>query len=67
MRNLPETEALMTPQEVAAFLAIPVATLHTWRASRTGPKARLVGKHLRYRLSDVERWLEQQPERRDVV
>jgi excisionase family DNA binding protein len=52
-----ETEPLMTPQEVADFLAMPVLTLQTWRAKRTGPRAYRVGRHVRYRREDVDRWL----------
>jgi len=57
-----EPVALMTPQEVAAFLSVPVATLRTWRTNGRGPRAHRVGKHLRYRHADVEEWLEQQAE-----
>ena len=50
-------EALMTPSQVAAFLNMPLATLQTWRANRTGPRGYRVGRHVRYRREDVERWL----------
>jgi excisionase family DNA binding protein len=54
---------LLTPQQVADLLQIPVSTLKTtWRSNRSGPVAHRVGNHLRYRREDVERWLE---ERRD--
>jgi excisionase family DNA binding protein len=51
---------LMTPQEVADFLAVPVLTLQTWRAKRKGPRVYRVGRHVRYRRDDVEAWLEQE-------
>jgi excisionase family DNA binding protein len=62
VRKVPaiEAEPLMTPQEVADFLAMPVLTLQTWRAKRTGPRAYRVGRHVRYRREEVEAWLEQQ-------
>ena len=49
---------LLSTDEVARLLVVPVATLYTWRYKGTGPKAYRVGKHLRYRLSDVLAWLE---------
>jgi excisionase family DNA binding protein len=51
-------EPLMTPREVADFLGLPIATLQTWRAKRSGPRGYRVGKHVRYRREDVEAWLE---------
>jgi excisionase family DNA binding protein len=49
---------LLSTDEVARLLIVPVATLYTWRYKGTGPKAYRVGKHLRYRLVDVLTWLE---------
>lgn len=47
-------------EEVSKYLGIPVATLYVWRHRGTGPRASKVGRHLRYRWSDVERWLDEQ-------
>jgi excisionase family DNA binding protein len=58
-----EAERLMTPQEVADFLAMPVLTLQTWRAKRKGPRVYRIGRHVRYRREEVEDWLEGQSER----
>ncbi len=49
---------MLSTDEVARLLVVPVTTLYTWRYKGTGPKAFKVGKHLRYRLSDVIEWLE---------
>jgi len=46
--------SLATPQEVSAYLQIPVRRLQTWRYQDTGPRAVRPGRHLRYRWSDVE-------------
>lgn len=49
---------LGTTEEVAEYLGdIPVKTLVQWRYKGTGPKYVRVGKHVRYRWSDVEAWL----------
>ena len=49
---------LWTVQDVSDYLRVPVQTLYSWRAQRSGPPARRVGKYLRYRPADVERWLD---------
>ena len=46
--------------EVARRLDIPKATLYGWRYKRIGPRCHRVGKHLRYRWSEVLEWLDQQ-------
>ena len=53
-------ETLMTTEQLAEFLQVPLATLYQWRHKGTGPKGIKVGKHVRYRRSDVEAWLETQ-------
>lgn len=52
---------LLTVDEVAERLRLPRQTLYYWRSEGTGPKARLVGKHLRYREDELGAWLEAQP------
>ena len=51
---------LMTTEQVAAYLAVPVNTLYQWRHRGVAPPAARVGKHLRWKQSDVDRWVEQQ-------
>jgi len=48
----------MTVRELAVYLDVPVATLYAWRHRRQGPPGFKAGRHLRYRLSDVEMWVE---------
>lgn len=50
--------ALMSPQQLADYLGVPVATVYRWRHESTGPRGIKVGKHVRYRRRDVESWLE---------
>ncbi|WP_240777258.1 helix-turn-helix transcriptional regulator [Nonomuraea basaltis] len=52
--------ALGKPLEVADYLGIPEATLKQWRWLGKGPKFVPVGRHVRYRWSDVETWLDEQ-------
>ena len=44
-------------RELSEMLGVPVATLYSWRYHGRGPAAVRVGRHLRYRLSDVDAWL----------
>jgi excisionase family DNA binding protein len=52
-------ERLLTADEVAEYLGIPVATLYQWRHKGSGPAAYRVGRYLRYEPTAVRRWLEQ--------
>ncbi len=54
---------LATIEEVAEFLGVPVKTLYAWRSRRLnteGPRGLRVGRHVRYRWSDVDAWVEAQ-------
>ncbi|MCU1483669.1 MAG: DNA-binding protein [Actinomycetia bacterium] len=44
--------------EVAEFLGVPVATLDQWAYRGVGPRFSKVGRHRRYRWSDVEEYVE---------
>ena len=52
--------ALATIDEIAEYLGVPVPTLYQWRYKKTGPRGSKVGRHVRYRWSDVEKWLDEQ-------
>ncbi len=52
-------DPLLTPTELAELLKIPVKTLYGWRYEHRGPAAVKVGRHLRYRETDVNRWLDE--------
>lgn len=56
-------EPLLTLDDLAEYLQIPKRTIHGWRYRREGPTAIRVGKHLRYRQSDVVDWLDEQRQR----
>lgn len=51
-------DRLLTVEELAEYLGVPVATIYAWRHRREGPPGFRVGKHLRYRSSDVETWIQ---------
>lgn len=49
-------ETWLDTVELAEYLKIPRRTLDTWAYKGTGPKYTLMGRHRRYKLSNVERW-----------
>lgn len=53
-------DRLLTVNDLAEYLGVPVATIYTWRYRRQGPPGFRVGKHLRFRWTDIEEWIEQQ-------
>jgi excisionase family DNA binding protein len=53
-------DTLMTVQDVAAYLGVPVATVYQWNSRGHGPTRYRLGKHVRYRRSDVEAWVDRQ-------
>ena len=52
---------LLSAQELADYLEIPLATLYTWRYRNEGPRGFRVWRHLRYR-QNVEAWINSQLE-----
>lgn len=59
MTSRHDMPALMTAAEVADELRIPLATFYAWRHRGTGPPAYRVGRHLRFRRSDIDQWLDE--------
>jgi excisionase family DNA binding protein len=52
-----EPERLMTIDEVAEYTRLSKSTLYKLGSQGRGPKAARLGKHLRFRRSDVEAWI----------
>lgn len=53
----PQLEHLLSVQELAEFLQVPIATLYQWRHLGRGPRVIKVGRYLRYDMNDVQEWL----------
>ncbi len=51
---------LASAEEVSVHLGVPVATLYQWRHRGIGPRSCRVGRWVRYRWADVEKWLDTQ-------
>jgi predicted DNA-binding transcriptional regulator AlpA len=51
-------QKLWGTQELADFLGLPVQTIYQWRKRNYGPPGRKMGRHIRYRPAEVERWID---------
>jgi excisionase family DNA binding protein len=54
------TESLMSLEDVAGYLGVPVRTVYSWRSIGKGPRGFRVGKYVRYKAADIDAWLERQ-------
>jgi predicted DNA-binding transcriptional regulator AlpA len=58
MASQTEMLKLLTPEQVAEKLAVASArTLESWRARGQGPPFIRVGRLVRYRVVELDRWL----------
>jgi predicted site-specific integrase-resolvase len=53
---------ILTNQETAERLRVPLQTLAVWRMNGYGPRFFKAGRYVRYRLEDVEAWEREQVE-----
>lgn len=52
-------DRLLWPEQVAEMLGLPTGTLANWRYQGRGPAFVKIGRHVRYRRSDVAEWIEE--------
>lgn len=55
-------EPLLSVEDLAEYLGIPVATIYDWRVDGKGPRAIRVGRHVKFAVSDVNAWIAQRRE-----
>lgn len=60
-------DRLMTLAELADMLGVPVNTVYQWRTRGEGPPGYRIGRHVRYRRTAVEAWLELQTDDRHAA
>jgi hypothetical protein len=58
-----EHDEMLSIQEAAAFVRVPVATMRYWRYTGDGPFSFKVGRHVRYWRADLVLWLTEQTNR----
>jgi predicted DNA-binding transcriptional regulator AlpA len=51
-------DALLTTEEVASLVRKSVPTMRYLRSIGEGPKSGKLGKHVVYRRSDVQQWID---------
>jgi hypothetical protein len=52
------TNILLSPDEVQEVYNIPITTLEKWRSKKIGPPYHKLGKHIRYKPQDVDKWVD---------
>jgi excisionase family DNA binding protein len=60
IEGMERKDRLIRVDELAEYLGVPVATLYAWRHRREGPPGFRVGRHVRYRWTDIAEWIEHQ-------
>ena len=55
--NKQPAEELLTLEEVAQIFRVPPATVRKWRNNREGPLGFRVGKYVRFRRSQVDKFI----------
>lgn len=56
----PAGDTLLSPEQLSEYLGVPLRTIYQWNHRGVGPTFLKVGRHLRCRSSDIERWLDGQ-------
>lgn len=51
-------QRLLTREQTADFLQVPISLLESFATRRVGPRFIKVGRLVRYRMQDLEQWLE---------
>jgi excisionase family DNA binding protein len=50
-------DPLLSIDDLADYLGLPVRTIYAWRTEGKGPRGVLLGKHVKFYASDVQAWL----------
>lgn len=53
-------------QELADYFDVPLKTIYAWRYRGQGPRGFRVGRHVRFRLTDVQLWVSDQLEKGEL-
>ncbi|MEV4472774.1 helix-turn-helix domain-containing protein [Nonomuraea sp. NPDC049504] len=46
----------LSPEDLAERLGVPIMTVYAWNSRGGGPRFMKFGKHVRYKIADVEAW-----------
>jgi excisionase family DNA binding protein len=53
----PRPGQLLTIDQLSEWLQVPKQTVYKWRSCGDGPRGYRIGKHVRFEVNEVERWL----------
>lgn len=53
-------EPLLSIEQLAEYLGVPVTTIYDWRVDGKGPRGARVGRYAKFAVSDVREWVAQQ-------
>lgn len=56
MTHTDASSTFLSTQQLADRYGLPVATVHRWLHHGTAPTSLKIGRHRRFRLSDVQEW-----------
>lgn len=57
-------DPLLSIEDLADYLGVPVTTIYDWRVDGKGPCGVRVGRHVKFTVSDVLAWIAAQRESR---
>jgi excisionase family DNA binding protein len=58
VQNKPRVDGpYLTPEELAEKFRVPLETVYKWNKTGKGPRRLRIGRHVRYRVADVDEWL----------
>ena len=55
-------DPLLSVEELAQYLGVPVATIYDWRVDGKGPCGIRIGRRVKFATSDVHAWVDTQRE-----
>jgi excisionase family DNA binding protein len=57
-------DPLLSIEELAEYLGVPITTIYDWRVDGKGSCGVRVGRHVKFAVSDVLSWIDEQRESR---
>lgn len=55
-------QEFLSPDQLAEMLGVPVRSVYHWMSEGGGPPSVKLGRHRRFRRSDVEAWIDERIE-----
>ena len=62
--TFPGLDPLLTVEDLAEYLGVPIATIYDWRVDGKGPCGIRVGRHVKFTARDVRAWIDAHRESR---